>query len=54
AIWFDFLRRLRQTATIEGRIECLEHAMRRGALIVAEYLGGAVNCDAHHMTFQAS
>ncbi|CAL9217057.1 unnamed protein product [Arabidopsis halleri] len=23
AIWFDFLRRLRQTATIEGRIEWL-------------------------------
>ena len=24
--------------------------MKRGAPIVAEYLGGAVNCDAHHMT----
>ncbi|CAH8264671.1 unnamed protein product [Arabidopsis lyrata] len=35
-------------------MESLEHAMRRGTLIVAEYLGGAVNCDAHHMTSQAS
>lgn len=24
--------------------------MKRGAPIVAEYLGGAVNCDAYHMT----
>lgn len=24
--------------------------MKRGAPIIAEYLGGAVNCDAHHMT----
>lgn len=24
--------------------------MRRGAPIIAEYLGGAVNCDAYHMT----
>merc|ERR1719213_1028175 len=24
--------------------------MKRGAPIVAEYLGGGVNCDAHHMT----
>ncbi|CAN7043585.1 unnamed protein product [Brassica rapa subsp. trilocularis] len=31
-------------------MESLEHAMKRGAPIVAEYLGGAVNCDAHHMT----
>ncbi|KAL0827217.1 hypothetical protein Bca101_050894 [Brassica carinata] len=31
-------------------MERLEHAMKRGAPIVAEYLGGAVNCDAHHMT----
>ncbi|PPS04439.1 hypothetical protein GOBAR_AA16233 [Gossypium barbadense] len=28
----------------------LEHAMKRGAPIIAEYLGGAVNCDAYHMT----
>ncbi|KMZ75070.1 Ketoacyl-ACP Synthase I (Chloroplastic) [Zostera marina] len=31
-------------------MESLEHAMKRGATIIAEYLGGAVNCDAHHMT----
>lgn len=31
-------------------MESLEHAMKRGANIIAEYLGGAVNCDAHHMT----
>uniref|UniRef100_A0ACD5ZU63 Uncharacterized protein n=1 Tax=Avena sativa TaxID=4498 RepID=A0ACD5ZU63_AVESA len=31
-------------------MESLEHAMNRGAPIVAEYLGGAVNCDAYHMT----
>ena len=31
-------------------MESLEHAMARGAPIVAEYLGGAINCDAHNMT----
>ncbi|CAL5337241.1 unnamed protein product [Camellia sinensis] len=31
-------------------MESLEHAMKRGAPNIAEYLGGAVNCDAHHMT----
>ncbi|GMH20373.1 hypothetical protein Nepgr_022214 [Nepenthes gracilis] len=31
-------------------MESLEHAMKRDAYIIAEYLGGAVNCDAHHMT----
>lgn len=31
-------------------LESLEHAMKRGAPIIAEYLGGAVNCDAYHMT----
>ncbi|MCO5574998.1 hypothetical protein L7F22_028795 [Adiantum nelumboides] len=31
-------------------MESLEHAMKRGAPIVAEYLGGAVTCDAYHMT----
>ncbi|MCO5596424.1 hypothetical protein L7F22_050487 [Adiantum nelumboides] len=31
-------------------MESLEHAMRRDAPIFAEYLGGAVTCDAHHMT----
>jgi len=24
--------------------------MKRGANIIAEYLGGAATCDAHHMT----
>lgn len=31
-------------------LESLEHAIARNAPIYAEYLGGAVNCDAHHMT----
>ncbi|GFP98066.1 3-oxoacyl-[acyl-carrier-protein] synthase i chloroplastic [Phtheirospermum japonicum] len=30
-------------------MESLEHAMKRGANIIAEYLGGAITCDAHHM-----
>ncbi|GAB2226757.1 hypothetical protein Droror1_Dr00022577 [Drosera rotundifolia] len=31
-------------------LESLEHARKRDAPIIAEYLGGAVNCDAYHMT----
>jgi hypothetical protein len=31
-------------------MESLEHALARGAPILAEYLGGALTCDAHHMT----
>lgn len=31
-------------------MESLSHALARGAPILAEYLGGAVTCDAHHMT----
>lgn len=31
-------------------LESLEHALKRGAHILAEYRGGAINCDAHHMT----
>lgn len=31
-------------------LESLDHALERGAPILAEYLGGAVNCDAYHMT----
>ncbi len=31
-------------------LESLEHALERNATILGEYLGGAVNCDAHHMT----
>jgi len=38
-------------STITSQVlESLEHAMKRGAPIIAEYLGGAVNCDAYHMT----
>jgi 3-oxoacyl-[acyl-carrier-protein] synthase II len=31
-------------------LEELEHAKRRGVKILAEYLGGGVSCDGHHMT----
>jgi 3-oxoacyl-[acyl-carrier-protein] synthase II len=31
-------------------LESLEHALKRGAPIIAEYLGGAQSSDAHHMT----
>ena len=31
-------------------LESLEHAQARGATILAEYLGGGITCDAHHMT----
>lgn len=31
-------------------LESLEHALSRGATILAEYKGGAVSCDAYHMT----
>ncbi|NGX55450.1 MAG: 3-oxoacyl-[acyl-carrier-protein] synthase 2 [Chlamydiae bacterium] len=31
-------------------LESLEHALKRGAPIFAEYLGGAISCDAFHMT----
>lgn len=31
-------------------LESLDHALARGAPILAEYLGGSVNCDAYHMT----
>jgi 3-oxoacyl-[acyl-carrier-protein] synthase II len=31
-------------------LESLEHALARKAPIFAEYLGGAVNCDAYHIT----
>lgn len=31
-------------------LESLDHALKRGAPILAEYLGGYVNCDAFHIT----
>jgi 3-oxoacyl-[acyl-carrier-protein] synthase II len=31
-------------------LESLEHAIARGAPILAEYLGGGVSCDSYHMT----
>lgn len=31
-------------------MESLEHALARGAPILAEYFGGAQSCDAHHIT----
>jgi 3-oxoacyl-[acyl-carrier-protein] synthase II len=31
-------------------LEDLEHAKKRGAKILAEFLGGSKNCDAYHMT----
>ncbi|CAA6658293.1 unnamed protein product [Spirodela intermedia] len=31
-------------------MESLEHARKRGASIIVEYLGGALTCDAYHMT----
>jgi 3-oxoacyl-[acyl-carrier-protein] synthase II len=31
-------------------LESLEHALARKAPIYAEYLGGAITCDAYHMT----
>jgi len=43
-------KRLRCAFVFVKVMESLEHALNRGAPILAEYLGGAVTCDAYHMT----
>ncbi|KAL6991950.1 3-oxoacyl-[acyl-carrier-protein] synthase I, chloroplastic [Sarracenia purpurea var. burkii] len=45
----DDLVSLLKTDSREQVMESLEHAMKRGAPIIAEYLGGAINCDPYHM-----
>lgn len=36
---------------MKGQVmESMEHAMKRGVRVHAEYLGGAATCDAHHLT----
>ncbi|GKF10313.1 3-oxoacyl-[acyl-carrier-protein] synthase I, chloroplastic-like protein, partial [Tanacetum coccineum] len=35
-------------------MKSLEHAMKRDAPILAEYLGGAISCDACHITTPCS
>lgn len=37
-------------SNLQKVMESLEHAMKRDAPIIAEYLGGGVTCDAYHMT----
>ena len=61
AIWLNkflflltFVHRMTTCFSNTGKkkkvMESLESATKRGARIIAEYLGGAITCDAHHMT----
>nr|GEX95606.1 ribonuclease H-like domain, reverse transcriptase, RNA-dependent DNA polymerase [Tanacetum cinerariifolium] len=49
---YHFIRECveREDIQVKFVMESLEHTMKRGAPILVEYLGGAINCDAYHMT----
>ena len=47
---FSYMMHMKYIYFLCKVMESLEHALKRGAPIIAEYLGGAVTCDAYHMT----
>nr|GEW71747.1 ribonuclease H-like domain, reverse transcriptase, RNA-dependent DNA polymerase [Tanacetum cinerariifolium] len=49
---YHFIRECveREDIQVKFVMESLEHTLKRGAPILVEYLGGAINCDAYHMT----